>query len=222
MNKMTLKTEWLSLLLIAFAIGLSIWAYPQLPEKVASHWNFAGEVDGWSSRLFHAIFFPALLIGMYVMFIVLPYLDPKKERYGEFMGVYRMMRDAIIFVMASVFTVATLYNLGYDVNVGVIVPSLIGVMFIVMGNYFGKIKRNWFVGIKTPWTLSSENIWNKTHRLGGRLFMIFGLLLALSPWLTFRWSMALVLGGVGILVFGIYVYSYIQFRKEKKDKKSVQ
>ncbi|PKM86989.1 hypothetical protein CVU83_03590, partial [Candidatus Falkowbacteria bacterium HGW-Falkowbacteria-2] len=164
MNKLTLKTEWLALLLIVLAIGLSIWAYPQLPERVASHWNVAGEVDGWSSRLFHSIFFPALLVGLYVMFIVLPYLDPKKERYAEFTGVYRMIKDAILFVMTGVFVVATFYNLVYDINVGVVIPSLIGILFLVMGNYFGKIKRNWFVGIKTPWTLSSENIWNKTHR----------------------------------------------------------
>lgn len=217
MNKLTLKTEWRALLLIVFAIGLSIWAYPQLPASVASHWNFQGEVDGWSSRTFHAIFFPALLIGMYVMFIALPYLDPKKERYGEFIDVYRLIRDAIIFIMTAVFTVATFYNLGYDLNVGVIIPSLIGLMFVVMGNSFGKLKRNWFVGIKTPWTLSSENNWNKTHRFGGRVFMIFGLMLILSPWLSFQWGMPVMLGGVIALTVGVYLYSYILYRKEKKE-----
>ncbi|MGE5425492.1 MAG: SdpI family protein [Bacillota bacterium] len=219
MPKITMKTEWRALLILAAAIGLSAWAYPQLPETVASHWNFQGNVDGWTNKTFHSLFFPGLLIFIYVLLLVTPYLDPRKERYAEFTGVYQLIRDSILFVMASVFAIATFFNLGYDINVGKTVAFLIGLLFIVLGNYFGKIKRNWFVGIKTPWTLSSENIWNKTHRLGGRLFMVWGLLMILAPWLTFQWGMLIVLGGVIALVIGVYAYSYVLYKKEKREVK---
>ena len=180
MPKITIKTEWRALLIIIAATALSYWAYPQLPATVASHWNFQGEVDGWMSKNFHSLFFPTLLAIMYLVFSIMPYIDPKKERYAEFAKVYRLMRDAILFVLLGIFTVATFYNLKYSVNVGAIVAGLIGALMVVMGNYFGKIKRNWFIGIRTPWSLSSENVWNKTHRLGGRLFMIWGLGIALA------------------------------------------
>ncbi len=218
MPKITIKTEWRALLIIIAATALSYWAYPQLPATVASHWNFQGEVDGWMSKNFHSLFFPALLAIMYLVFSIMPYIDPKKERYAEFAKVYRLMRDAILFVLLGIFTVATFYNLKYSVNVGAIVAGLIGALMVVMGNYFGKIKRNWFIGIRTPWSLSSENVWNKTHRLGGRLFMIWGLGIALAPWLDFRIAMIILLAGIAAIVIGINLYSFILYRQEKKNK----
>jgi len=216
MEKITFKTEWRALLIIIATIALSYWAYPQLPATVASHWNFQGEVDGWMSKNFHSIFFPALLVVMYLGFLIMPYIDPQKERYAEFANVYRLMRDASLFILLGVFTVATFYNLNYSLNVGAIVAGLIGALMIIMGNYFGKIKRNWFIGIRTPWSLSSENVWNKTHRLGGRFFMVWGLGIAIAPWLDFRVAMIILLAGLAAIIIGINLYSLILYRQEKK------
>lgn len=216
MQKMTLKTEWRALLIIIATIALSYWAYPQLPATVASHWDFQGQVNGWMSKNFHSIFFPVLLIIMYIGFLIMPYIDPKKERYAEFANVYRLLRDAILFVLFGVFTVATFYNLNYSLNVGAIVAILLGALMIVMGNYLGKIKRNWFMGIRTPWSLSSENVWNKTHRLGGRLFMLWGIGIAIAPWVDFRIAMAILFIGLAAIVIGVTLYSFILYRQEKK------
>lgn len=216
MQKMTLKTEWRALLIIIATIALSYWAYPQLPATVASHWDFQGQVNGWMSKNFHSIFFPVLLIVMYISFLIMPYIDPKKERYAEFANVYRLLRDAILFVLFGVFTVATFYNLNYSLNVGAIVAILLGALMIVMGNYLGKIKRNWFMGIRTPWSLSSENVWNKTHRLGGRLFMLWGIGIAIAPWVDFRIAMAILFIGLAAIVIGVTLYSFILYRQEKK------
>ncbi len=217
--KYSFKTEiWPALLLLA-AIGLSLWAYPQLPAQVVTHWDFYGRANGWSSREFHSILFPGILVAMYILFSVMPLLDPKGERYQEFAGVYRIFRNLILSVFLVVFAAATFSNLGYAVNIGVVVSGAIGLLMIALGNYFGKLKRNWFMGLRTPWTLSSDNVWNKTHRLGGRLFMIWGLGLILAPWLAPTVAFVILIGGLIALMAWITIYSYVLFKKENKDNK---
>ena len=215
--KYSFRTEIWPILILLAAIGLSVWAYPQLPARVVTHWNFYGQADGWSSREFHALFFPALLVVMYILFSLMPLFDPKSERYQEFSRVYLMMRNLILLVLGVVFTAATFSNLGFAVNIGAIVSGTIGLMMIILGNYFGKLKRNWFVGLRTPWTLSSENVWNKTHRFGGRLFILWGLGLIIAPWLAPTLAFVIVIGGVVIMLAGIGIYSYALYKKEKRD-----
>lgn len=219
MSKITLKNEWRAWLIVLATAVLSISAYPHLPSRVASHWNFSGQVDGWMSRDFHSWMFPLLLFVMYLSFLIFPRLDPKKERYEEFAGVYRLMRDTILFVLFGVFATATAYNLNLPVNVGAIVAGLVGLLMIILGNYFGKLKRNWFIGIRTPWSLSSENVWNKTHRLGGKLFVVWGLLIAFAPYCSFPVAMAILLGGTVVIIATVYLYSYLFYRQEQKNKK---
>ncbi len=214
--KPTFKSEFLPILIIIVIIALSVFFYPMLPEKVASHWNFKGEVDGWTSRNFSVIFLPALITGIYLLLTFLPNLDPKKENYLKFRNTYNIFKILIISVLGIIYIASLLYNVGYNVNIAVITPLLIGVMFIVMGNYMGKLKFNWFVGIKNPWTLSSENVWNKTHRLSGWLFIILGIILIISPFLPEQLGMYLLIGGVFAVVIGSFAYSYYLYTKEKK------
>ena len=214
----SLKTEILPFIILFASVAISVWAYPLLPDMVVSHWNFYGQADGWSSREFHAIFFPLMLFAMYFLFSVMPKFDPRGERYREFAGAYRMMRNCILLILFVVFVVATLSNLGYPINIGTTVSGAIGVLMIVLGNYFGKLKRNYFVGIKTPWTLASENVWNKTHRLGGRLFIIWGFGLVLAPWLAPTVAFVILFGGIVFIITWVMVYSYLAYKKEKNIK----
>jgi uncharacterized membrane protein len=215
--KYSLKTEIWPIIIILLAIGLSLWAYPQLPARVVTHWDFYGNANGWGTREFHSILFPALLVVMYAMFSIMPNLDPRRERYQEFASAYLIMRTAILFVFGVVFAAATFANLGYAVNIGATVSGAIGLLMITLGNYFGKLKRNWFIGIRTPWTMSSENVWNKTHRLGGRLFMLWGLGLIAAPWLAPTMAMIILIGGVIFIMTWIMIYSYTLYAKEKKE-----
>lgn len=217
--KFTTQTEIWPLLIIVITIGLSYWAYPQLPSQVVSHWGFDGAPNGWSSREFHAIFFPVLLIAMYALFSLMPKFDPKSDRYQDFASVYLIIRNLILSVLFITFAAATFSNLGYAINIGGVVAGTIGLMMIILGNYFGKLKRNWFIGIRTPWTLSSENVWNKTHRLGGRLFVIWGLVLIAAPWLNPLVAFIILFGGIVILMSWVTIYSYLLFKKEKITKK---
>ncbi|HPW39685.1 MAG TPA: SdpI family protein, partial [bacterium] len=109
-----------------------------------------------------------------------------------------------------------LINLGYNLNIGSAVSMIIGALFVVMGNYLGKLKYNWFVGIKTPWSLSSENVWNKTHRVGGWLFILMGIAIIIVPYLPANWGLALFWLAIIVGVLGSMGYSYFAYHQEKK------
>lgn len=211
----TWKSEFIPLAAVIASIITSALSYSYLPDRVISHWNFYGEADGWSSRGFHALFFPALLAAMYVLFLILPSIDPKKDRYQDFAGVYNIFRSAIMLVLFAVYLMATLVNLGYDINISQVVPTIIGLMMIVLGNYMSKIKNNWFVGIRTPWTISSDNVWQKTHRLGGLMFTFFGFSLILMPYLPYSAGMTFFIIGVIAVTVVPILASYIFYRNEK-------
>ncbi len=153
---------------------------------------------------------------MYILFLILPSIDPRKERYAEFEKVYTIFKTMMVGVLFVVFILATLANLGYEANIGKVISVVIGIMMIVLGNYMGKIKNNYFVGIKNPWTLSSENVWNETHRFGGWTFIIFGLCIIITPYLPILYGTILFISGVLLTVLGTSIYSYILYKKEQK------
>ena len=214
--KPTIKTEFIPLLLIILSAAASVFFYNNLPERVATHWNFAGEIDGYGSGKAQAIAMPIMVIGMYLLFLLMPYLDPKKERYEQFSKVYHIFKTMILTLLVIVYFVVGLNGLGYNLPVGVIIPGLIGLLFIIIGNYMGKLKLNWFVGIRTPWTMSSEEVWNKTHRFGGKMFILAGLLLIAEIFLPVSWKLPIFIIMMVILLVGTIGYSYLIYLKEKK------
>ncbi|MEI6288401.1 MAG: SdpI family protein [bacterium] len=216
--KPTFKSEIVPLAMILISIPLSFYFYANFPERVASHWDFQGQVNGYGSRGFMAFFFPALIAGMYLLFLILPYFDPKRERYGEFKKFYHIFKALIITVMFAIYSATGLFNLGYPLNIGIIVSLLIGLMMIVMGKYMGEIKSNWFVGIRTPWTMSSETVWNKTHHVGGYLFMFLGLCIIVAPWLPIILATIIFIIGILSATVGTFCYSYWLYRQEQAKK----
>jgi uncharacterized membrane protein len=214
--KPTIKSEIFSWVLIIIAGVSSVYFYQHFPARVISHWNFAGQPDGWSGRGVGAFSIPAVLLGIYFLFLVIPYLDPRKERYVEFVKPYNIFRNIILLIMTIVYFVASLNNIGFNLDVGAWISSVIGILFIVLGNYLGKIKPNWFVGIRTPWTLSSEVVWNKTHRFGGKVFVVSGIILILTNLSPLSWRLPLLIINITILLFGTIIYSYIAYLAEKK------
>lgn len=219
MKKNILNLSWRSELLPVMAVIIclasSFYFYLNFPETIATHWNFRGEVDGWSSKAFGAFFLPILVLLAYLLMLAFPYFDPKKERYEEFSKPYAIFRSMLVGVLALLYLVTSFYNLGYDLNVGSITAATVGLTMIVIGNYLGKIKKNWFVGVRTPWTLSSENVWNKTHRLSGKLFIIWGIVIIIAPWLPPLIAAILFFAGIIMILGGSFVYSYLLFKKEK-------
>jgi len=213
--KPTIKSEFFPLVILAAGFAASAYFYENFPEVVPTHWNFAGQADGWSGKASAAFAIPTLNSVIYLMFFALPYLDPKKDRYEQFAKVYHIFKSIILFLLLAIYFAVGLSGLGYNVPIGTITPILIGIMFVVMGNYMGKLKPNWFMGIRTPWTLSSEKIWNKTHRFGGKIFILSGLLMIMQPFLHLSLKLPVFIISICLMLFGTVGYSFILYLKSK-------
>lgn len=214
--KPTCKTETLPILFILIVILISFYFHAHMPETVPSHWNAQGQVDGWSSKNFTVFFFPILIIGMYLLFLVLPYLDPRKQNYQKFTGAYHVFKTILILFISLIYILAGFAGLGYDLPMDKIVVSMIGLLFLIIGTYLPKIKSNWFIGIRTPWTLSSEEVWQKTHQIGGHLFIVEGALLIFLVFLLPQFLFSFFMVSIIIIVIWIFAYSYWLYRKNKK------
>lgn len=208
--------KWIPLILIGISVLISVVSYPFLPEQVPTHWNIEGEVDDYSSKLFNAVFLPGMLIFMYVLLIVLPKIDPKKENYKKFSSTYYITMIATIIVLVIVQLISTLVALGYDLNISLIASLLIGLLFIVIGNYLPRARQNFFMGVRTPWTLSNENVWDRTHRLVSKVFVIAGILMILSVFLPLSIQGYFIIIVIAILVIIPFVSSYIFYQQENK------
>ncbi|MFA6409981.1 MAG: SdpI family protein [Candidatus Buchananbacteria bacterium] len=214
--KISLKSEAIPAILILLSIAASFYFYANFPQTVATHWNYRGEIDGWSSKAFAAFFFPALSIGIYLLFLALPYFDPKKDRYAEFAKPYHIFKNLFVIFMTAIYFLVGFAGLGYNISIDVVVPASVGALFIIMGNYLGKIKSNWFMGIRTPWTLSNEIVWDKTNRLGGKLFILTGILMLLGVFLPNEIFWLLFIITMVIVVIVPIVYSFLLFKKLEK------
>ena len=211
------------ILLLASIIGTAI-IYPLLPQQLPIHWNLNGQIDGYASKnFFSAFLIPMIATIVYVLMLFAPYFDPKKEKYVLFEKSYSLFRYAFVIFMILMGTFVTMVALGIKIPIGKVIPAGIGILFIIMGNMFGKIRQNWVFGIKFPWTLSSEQVWNRTHRFAGRFVVIIGVLLLISTLFNPQLTLAVLLAGIGFMVFGTAIYSYRLYRKEiaAKNQKAV-
>lgn len=215
MNRNTMA--WLvGFVLVAGAFGSAAWVYPTLPAKIPIHWNLEGNVDGYGGP--RSIFLmPAVMLFLLAMFAVLPILSPKPFDVSEFRSTYLVVMDITIAMMGYLHGVILYGSLHPDMAVG---RALVcGLMFGIaaMGNFMGKVRRNLYVGIKTPWTLASDRVWADTHRLGA-WFMVGGgtiggilCLLGLPVWLAI---IPLAISVVVPVVFSFTHYRALQRRGE--------
>jgi len=216
--KISPKSEALAIASIAITILASFYFYFNFPPQVPIHWNIRGQPDDYSGKTFAAFFFPVLIIFFYLLFLALPFIDPKKDRYQEFAHVYHLFKNFLVLFLILLYFLMGIAGLGYAIKMNFIVPWLVGLLFIVFGLNMGQIKPNWFIGIRTPWTLSSEEVWRKTHEVGGKLFAGAGLLFLIIPFLSATLIFSLIIILILIFVFGTLVYSYWLYRQEEKKK----
>jgi uncharacterized membrane protein len=212
------KLQLVSIFIVVLSFIVALAAQPMLPKMVAVHWGINGEPNGFSDSGFAAFFVPvleALLVGL---FFFLPSIDPMKKNYAAFQGEYDGLVAVITGFMLYVYLLTLAINLGYALNMLQFMSPGFAVLFFYLGMLMQKAKQNWFVGFRTPWTLSSRRVWDKTHALAGKMLKAAGVVALIGialPRIGLVASVAVVIAAV---VIG-FVYSYLEYRKEGKGKR---
>jgi len=210
-----MRRRWFGLVIAALAVAVSIWAYPQLPPTIATHWNVRGTADGFSSRATAVLIMPLVIIGLTGLFNVLPKLDPRGANYAKFVDTYWLIANAVILFILIGHGMIVATGLGYPVKVDRFMPIGVGLLFIVLGNFLTRVEPNRFTGIRTPWTLSSDTVWRKTHRTGGWLMVVGGFVLAASVFLPQGAFLPLLIAAILIVAVIPVVQSYILWKREQ-------
>jgi len=211
MEKFKKEIPFIAVALLPFVYLAYIWK--SLPESVPMHWNGAGEIDryGDKNELLLMIF---MLTGIsYFIFLIIPYIDPKQklQNMGNKLNNLRL----ILALFMSALAIYILYSVQQKTSNPVLIFPLVGLLFAFLGNYFKTIKPNYFIGIKTPWTLENEDVWKKTHVMGGKLWFVGGLLMAMTFVLPNKIQVYTFLGITAVITIVPIVFSYFEFKKIK-------
>ncbi len=201
--------------LVLFSFGIGIYFYPQMPEKMASHWNFKGEVDGCLSKFWGLFLMPIILIGVVLLYLIVPKLDPLKENIEKFRKYFDGFIVLLLLFLFYLYVLTIFWNFGLKFDIGQAIIPALAILFYYCGILLEKAKRNWFIGIRTPWTLSNDMVWEKTHKIGGKLFKIAGIVTILG---IFFQKYILFFIFVPIILVAVYatIYSYTEYQKEIK------
>jgi len=196
---------------IIFAMFVTAFLLVQgMPDKIPTHWNAQGDIDGYGSR--ETIFLmPIVALGVYVMFLVIPKIAVKKKNVLEFYGKHGFsFKLAMVLFFAAMHAIITWSALENPVDMKLTMPFLIGGLFVYIGYILPDIKRNYFIGIRTPWALADEKNWQKTHRFGGKLFMLLGIasIAFAVVGMSLMWWVGLTL----LAVAAMFYYSYREFK----------
>lgn len=212
--KFTWRTEWPLWALLAAMLALAAVTWPHAPDRIPTHWGVNGEVNGYGGKFEGLLLIPIVSLAIYILFLFLPKIDPARANYAHFAGAYNVFRFTILLFLALLYGVIHLWIRGHRVPVETIAPMFAGGMFVVIGRVMGRLRPNWFIGIRTPWTLSSKRAWAKTHRVAGWVFTIVGLLLIVDGAVhsTALLIATIALMGVGLL--GTVAYSYFIWRDD--------
>lgn len=209
-----MSTRVANIISLAGIVGLAIyvaWMYPSLPDPMPTHWNAAGEADDYTAKPWGAAILAAVPLFIFVIYKIIPVISPHGFRTESFTGVLNILMTASVVFGCVVGVAAIRAALGAEHNISTIVMVAVGVLFMLIGNFLGKVRKNFFLGIRTPWTLASDEVWAKTHRLGGWCFFVAGAIMAIGSVALPRveWVVYLV---VAVALLPV-VYSYFAYRR---------
>ena len=213
-----MKKSTLSIIgIITLSFILSIYLYPRVPEQMATHWDASGEVNGYMSKFWGLFFMPLIMAGLALFFLVVPRIDPRKANFEKFSRRYEGFIVLMLLFLLTVHVQVLLWNIGIEISPNSVLPVGIGLLFYYIGILTENAEQNWFVGVRTPWTLSSKKVWKRTNQLAGKLFKIAGIA-ALFGLFFPELMVYFILGPALLVAFVTVFYSYLEYRKELKDK----
>lgn len=214
---MTRKYYLIAMFLLAAALVATVVAYPQLPASVPMHWDIHNRVNGYGPKWTLFLFGPGLMAGMMVLFLFLPWLSPRQFEVDSFRETSLYIMLTIVSLMAYIHGVVLWASLGHAINVGRAAVGGVSLLFALLGNVLGKVRRNFYIGVRTPWALANERVWNATHRFAGKMFVLAGVIgLALTAigvegWLPLA---ALMVGPILPVVYSLVFYKHLERRGE--------
>lgn len=215
MNTRTTTLVVLLMIAAAAVAGLVLWN--QLPDLMASHWNANDQVDGYMSKFAGVFMIPLMTLGLFLLFLVVPNIDPLKANIAQFRDVFNLFIVLMVAFMLYIYALTLRWNLGYtDFGMSKAMLPAMGILFFFIGYMLRKAKRNFFIGIRTPWTLSSDTVWDETHRIGSVLFMVSGVFAFIGSlfggMMAFWFLFVPIIGSTLITL----VYSYVIYQREIK------
>lgn len=214
-----LRNEWLLLLMIILPFAIIPFVWNMLPEQIPMHWNYSGEIDRYEPRFPGIFYMPLLNAAMYLLFLVIPRIDPRRKNYSMFSGAYKIIRYLFASFMLYMFIIITAVSIGFELNIKMLVVNGILVLFLVFGNFMGNLRSNYFVGFRAPWTLEYPDIWTKTHRFAGKIW-VYSSIIMLPMALILSDAVHTIVFWVYIAVISLcpYIYSlFLFFRLKKAD-----
>jgi uncharacterized membrane protein len=206
-------TAIISFALIAVALIAGLVLYARLPDPMPSHWNAAGEVDGYMSKFWGIFLMPIITVVLLGFFMLIPQIDPLKANIAKFRGAFNWFIVVFVAYMLYIYALTLAASLGIQFNMTVMLVPVVGLLFIGVGFMMKQAKRNFFIGIRTPWTLSSETVWDETHKFGSKLFMLAGALTIVTGFLGEN-GVWLMMAAMLVAAFAPIIYSYILWRRE--------
>ena len=206
------------LIALVVATGFGLWAQGRLPAEVISHWGLDGRPDGWSARSTIVFLIPLAGFAVALLFTLFPRIDPRRANYELHAGTYWTLANATLIAFAAMHVMVIGINLGWPVSINRVMGIGVGALFILIGNLMSRMRPNWFMGIRTPWTLSSDSVWRKTHRIGGYAFVIAGVILIGMGLARPAWLVMTLFGAAALAGLVPVIYSYILWRDEQREK----
>ncbi|MEI6887252.1 MAG: SdpI family protein [bacterium] len=198
--------------IILLNIIFLLFVYPSLPNKLATHWDINGVVNGYMDKDIGILFIPILAIALMLLLFFIPKLDPKYSNIKKFQGTYNIFILGLLIFLFYINGITILSNLGYNINMmQLMIPALSSLIFL-LGILIEKSESNYTIGFRTPWTLSNSKVWDKTHKLGAKLFKISAIITLLTVFIP---SIGIYLFLITIISVSIFltIYSYLQSRK---------
>ena len=209
------RTELLLLLaaILFFVTGTAF--YPYLPPILAAHWNTQGQVNGYISRGWGTFLFPAIFVFIAFLFFLIPRIDPKKENIAKFRKYFDYIVITIVIFFYYIYLLSLVWNIGYRFNFVMYLVPAFAVLFYIIGAFLPHIELNWMIGIRTPWTISSESVWKKTHEVGSTAFKISAIVMLIGMLFpTYAvWFLGVPLAASAV---GLIAYSYVLYQREQK------
>lgn len=207
------KKEIFLLIIILLMFVIAFYTYPMLPDVVPIHWNAAGEIDSYGSKFIGLFLLPIITLILYIFISIIPIIGVFKENINKFIKHIFGIKSAFVLFMFFVYIMTLLPNFGYKFNMTNAILPAMAILFYYIGYMFKFAKRNFFIGIRTPWTLANENVWNKTHQLGSVLFKIMAFIFLIVIFVP-SYATYLLLISLLLVIISLFIYSFLLYQKE--------